>query len=132
MLPAPMRARAAVHFLKNMLEAYYFADAAAISSVLGLSLVDHDGDVEQIGHPKNRLKQLFPNFDEVEHGHRIVDALDLEKVLCNPETCPTRWSVGSWFDLGTRSIHDFNSTRAFTPPSPVIRSDDQPTGSVTR
>jgi hypothetical protein len=107
MLPAPMRARAAVHFLKNMLEAYYFADAAAISSVLGLSLVDHDGDVEQIGHPKNRLKQLFPNFDEVEHGHRIVDALDLEKVLCNPETCPTLRALVGW--VVVRLGHQINS-----------------------
>ena len=35
------RRRASVHFLVNMLEAYYFADANAINAVLGTNLEDY-------------------------------------------------------------------------------------------
>ncbi len=83
------RARASVHFLVNMLEAYYFAHAEAVNKVLGTNLSDFDGDVETIRHPKNDLKGLYPKFDEVEHGREIVNHLDLVHVLSNPETC--RW-----------------------------------------
>ncbi len=37
MLREDMSAKAAVHFLVNMLEAYYFADAKAVNKVLGAS-----------------------------------------------------------------------------------------------
>ena len=48
---------ASVHFLVNMLEAYYFAHAAATNGVLGTELEDFEGDVESIRHPKNDLKK---------------------------------------------------------------------------
>jgi len=51
--PRGLESRASVHFLVNMLEAYYFADATAVNSVLGTDLEDFDGDVETIPHPKN-------------------------------------------------------------------------------
>ena len=60
--------RAAVHFLVNMLEAYYFADANAINSVLLTDLKDYKGDVETIHHPKGELKRLFKGFDQIKHG----------------------------------------------------------------
>ena len=44
--------KAAVHFLVNMVEAYYLADAAAVNQVLGTAVDDHDGDVETIRNPK--------------------------------------------------------------------------------
>ena len=67
--------RAAVHFLVNMLEAYYFADAKAVNAVSGLDppLEDYQGDVEIITHPKADLKRLYPGFREVDDGGRILD-----------------------------------------------------------
>src|SRR5690348_13546939 len=53
--PASLSARASVHFLVNMLEAYYFAHADALNDVLDTALVDFEGDVETIRHPKNEL-----------------------------------------------------------------------------
>jgi len=40
------KSRAAVHFLVNILEAYFFADAQAVNKALDLPepLQDHDGD----------------------------------------------------------------------------------------
>ena len=51
-LLGPQESRASVHFLVNMLEAYYFADTNAINEVLGTNLLDYEGDVETIRHPK--------------------------------------------------------------------------------
>ena len=50
--------RASVHFLVNMLEAYYLADARAVNAVLGTNLTDFHGDVETIPHPKNAAKAI--------------------------------------------------------------------------
>jgi hypothetical protein len=83
------RARASIHFLVNMLEAYYFAHTEAVNSVLGTDLKDFDEDVETIRHPKNELKRLCPGFDEIVHGRRIVEHLDVERVLSDPAAC--RW-----------------------------------------
>lgn len=63
--------RAAVFFLVHMLEAYYFADTAAVNAVLGTTLADNPDDVEDIGHPKAELKALAAGFDEVVHGKKI-------------------------------------------------------------
>lgn len=90
------RARASVHFLVNMLESYYFGDAAAVNDVLGTDLSDHAGDVETIRHPKNDLKALYPGFDEVTHGQTIVERLDLEHVLDDPETCASLRVLFHW------------------------------------
>jgi hypothetical protein len=79
-----------------MLEAYYFADAAAVNAVLGTSLVDHAGDVEELRHPKNDLKKLYPGFDEVIHGEAIVKRLDVEHVLGNPQTCASLRTLFGW------------------------------------
>ena len=78
-----LSARAAVHFLVNMLEAYYFAHAEAVNRVAGRALLpdDHNGDVEAIPHPKNQLKQVWLGFDEVEHGAMIIGELDLDHIL---------------------------------------------------
>ena len=92
----PHYARASVHFLVNMLEAYYFADAQAVRAVLGIELRDHDGDVEEIRHPKNTLKKLAPGFDEVRHGAAIVERLDLEHILVEPTTCASLRVMFAW------------------------------------
>lgn len=88
--------RASVHFLVNMLEAYYFADASAVNSVLGTALEDCDYDVEDIPHPKNKLKAIYKGFDEVEHGGQILACLDTEKVLSNPDTCASLRALFAW------------------------------------
>ena len=85
-----------MHFLVNMLEAYYFADAAAVNEHLGTSLSDYAGDVEDVRHPKNEIKKLSPGFDEVRHGAAIVRTLDLEHVLDNPETCGSLRVLFAW------------------------------------
>jgi hypothetical protein len=85
------RPRASVHFLVNMLEAYYLADARAVNAVLELQppLEDVADDVEDIRHPKNDLKQLYVGFDEVGDGGRILDNVRVEHILSRPDVC--RW-----------------------------------------
>jgi hypothetical protein len=75
--PSNLQTRAAVHFLVNMLEAYYFADVRAVNSVAGATAIaaDHPSDVEEIGHPKGELKRLWPAFDEKEHAGPILRCL---------------------------------------------------------
>ncbi len=72
-----------------MLEAYYFADVKAVNAALGLDppLEDFTGDVETIRHPKNELKRLYPAFDEIDDGGKILDRLDVEYILSRPATC---------------------------------------------
>ena len=94
--PVGMSARASVHFMVNMLEAYYFADADAINGVLPSELEDYDGDVEAIRHPKNELKRISPAFDEVEHGRLILERLDVARVLSNPATCASLSTLFAW------------------------------------
>ncbi len=91
-----MSTRAAVHFLVNMLEAYYFADAAAINRVLGTDLEDFDGDVETIRHPKNELRAIHVGFDEKEHGRLIVETLDVRHVLAHGERCASLRAMFAW------------------------------------
>jgi hypothetical protein len=85
-----------VHFLVNMLEAYYFAHADAINAVLGTQLADFQGDVETIRHPKNELKRHHPRLDEIEHGRAIIERLDVPHVLANPETCRSLRTLFGW------------------------------------
>lgn len=90
------RHRASVHFLVNMLEAYYFAHAEAINTVLGTSLTDYAGDVETIRHPKGDLKQKYSGFNERKHGGEILDNLDIEYVLSRPDTCASLRTLFAW------------------------------------
>lgn len=98
----PHYTRVSVHFLTNMLEAYYFAHTAAVVQVChadGLvvdDIEDEPGDVEEIRHPKNRLKKLVSGFDEVRHGERIVAKLDLERILGRPGTCGALRALVAW------------------------------------
>lgn len=90
--------RASVHFLVNMLEAYYFADAGAVNSVLSLNppSEDYPGDVEDIRHPKNELKSLYPGFREIDDGGKILDLLDVGHVLDRPNTCKGLRTLFKW------------------------------------
>ena len=88
--------RASVHFLVNMLEAYYFADAATVNAVLGTRLNDYEGDVETIPHPKNELKQIYSGFKQKEHGGQILDRLNVENVLSDPNTCASLRTLFAW------------------------------------
>ncbi len=93
-----LQPRAAVHFLVNMLEAYYFAHADAINKALDLdsSLSDCTEDVEAIHNPKSELKQLYPSFDEIEDGGKILERLDFTHVLSRPETCAWLRTLFAW------------------------------------
>jgi hypothetical protein len=88
--------RASVHFLVNMLEAYYFADAATVNAVLETQLTDYEGDVETIRHPKGELKDRYPGFKEKEHGGKILDRLNVENVLSDPNTCASLRTLFAW------------------------------------
>ncbi len=91
---------ASVHFLVNMMEAYYFADSNAINAVLGTELADHEGDVEEIKHPKNQLKQIAASqnrsFNEVTDGKTIMQKLDVLHVLDRPGTCASLRTLFGW------------------------------------
>jgi hypothetical protein len=106
LLSGEQRTRASVHFLVNMLEAYYFAHVDAANAVLGTSLSDHAGDVEEIRHPKGELRRHRPGFDEVVHGELIVGRLDLDRVLGNPETCASLRTLFAWCALATGGTPD--------------------------
>ena len=93
--------RASVHFLVNMLEAYYFADANAVNKVLRTDLDDYDGDVETIRNPKSRLKQMYPAFDEVAHGSEILEQLDVDHVLARPNACASLRTMFAWASEAT-------------------------------
>lgn len=96
------RSNASVHFLVNMLEAYYFADNQAVTEALELtpSLPEYSGDAEEIRNPKSTLRQQLLAydiaFDEIEHGAKIVDRLRLERILGNPETCASLRTLVAW------------------------------------
>jgi hypothetical protein len=93
---SPHKHRASVHFLTNMLEAYFFADARAVNIVLGTNLQDFAGDVETIRHPKNDLKGLPGGYDEIEHARQILARLDVSHVLSRPDTCATLRTMFAW------------------------------------
>ena len=103
-----LKHRASVHFLVNMLEAYYFADVRAIKTVLGNSLADYAGDVETIRNPKSDLRELYPSFGEIEDGGEILNHIDIEHVLSHPDACASLRTLFAWCVkvLETYSDHD--------------------------
>jgi hypothetical protein len=102
MLQPHERKRASVHFLANMLEAYYFADASAVNAALGATVLlgDRQEDVETIRHPKNELKDLAraaqTSFDEVADGGQIVSRMNVDRILARPDTCPFLRALFAW------------------------------------
>ncbi|MDB9459737.1 DUF4276 family protein [Dolichospermum circinale CS-545/17] len=90
--------RASVHFLANMIEAYYFADSHAINKALCLvtPLQDYPEDVEKIPHPKNELKKIYDRFDEKEDGGKILKLLRVEHILARPDTCAYLRTLFYW------------------------------------
>jgi hypothetical protein len=107
-----------------MLEAYYFAHAAAINGALGTELIDFEGDVETIRHPKNELKKLSPGFDEVEHGRLILEQLDVIHVLSNPSTCRSLRTLFGWcskaIGLEFTDVHELRNGSYFEVTRPQI------------
>ena len=103
-----LKHRASVHFLVNMLEAYYFANTQAINAILKTSLSDDEGDVEEIRHPKNKLKGLYSCFDEIKHGGAILNKTNIEHILSRPDACASLRTLFAWCVkvLETYSDHD--------------------------
>ena len=91
-----LKHRASVHFLVNMLEAYYFADAQAINVVLDTSLSDYEDDVETIRNPKGKLRHMPPSFDVIDDGGRILDRIDIEHILSRPDACASLRTLFAW------------------------------------
>ncbi|MGB1253076.1 MAG: hypothetical protein ACPG8W_20855 [Candidatus Promineifilaceae bacterium] len=100
--------RAAVHFLVNMLEAYFFAHPDAVNIALELEppLEPYDGDVETIIHPKNRLKKIVPAYNEVDSAGSILEYLDLDEVLSEPKACAFLRTCIKWVVDELRSYPD--------------------------
>ena len=103
-----LKHRASVHFLVNMLEAYYFANAQAINAVLGTFLSDHGDDVETIRNPKSDLRQMRPSFREIDDGGRILDQIDIEHVLSRPDACASLRTVFAWCVKVLETYSDHN------------------------
>ncbi len=85
-----------MHFLVNMLEAYYLADSRAVNSVLDTELEDYEGDVETVLNPKSRMKNLYPGFDEVNDGCRIIGSLSVSHVLSRQDACSCLRTMFAW------------------------------------
>lgn len=85
--------RASVHFFANMLEAYFFAHPEAVNFALEVDppIQAYDGDVEAIVHPKDALEEILnkvgKKYDEIESSGMILNYLELEEVLSDPNTC---------------------------------------------
>ena len=79
-----------------MVEAYYFGDIDSVNEALGARLQRYEGDVEEIRHPKEDLKEAKPGFDEVRDGLSIAKRLDLDKVLDEPSTCASLRTLFKW------------------------------------
>jgi hypothetical protein len=90
------RDRAAVHFFRNMLEAYFLSDTAAVNAVLGTSLTDYECDVEVEPNPKRTIRKAAKRYREIEDGKAIVARLDLQHVLGNASTCASLRSLIAW------------------------------------
>jgi hypothetical protein len=97
-LKEKQKRRASVHFLINMLEAYYFADANAVNGALELStpLEDYEGDVETINNPKADMRKLYPQFNEREVADKVLGLIDILHVLSNTKTCASLRTLFAW------------------------------------
>jgi hypothetical protein len=98
MIVREQKDRCSVHFLVYMLEAYFFAHADIINSVLEPDppFTDRDGDVETIRHPKGDIKDRCPHYREREHGRQMLESLDLVHVLSKPDTCAGLRTLMAW------------------------------------
>jgi hypothetical protein len=76
-----------------------------VFTVLGTNVQDFEGDVETIRHPKRELKNLKPGFDERTDGREIVEQLDLNRVLGNPDTCASLRTLFKWCCRAKRESH---------------------------
>ena len=103
-----LKHRASVHFMVYMLEAYYFANARAIKTVLGTSLSDCGDDVETIRNPKSDLRQMHPSFEVIDDGGEILNHIDIEHILSRPDACASLRILFAWCVkvLETYSDHD--------------------------
>ena len=91
-----LKHRASVHFLVNMLEAYYFADARVINAVLGTTLSDSGSDVETIRNPKSKLRQIHQSFKVIDDGGEILNQIDIEHILSRPDACASLRTLFAW------------------------------------
>ena len=103
-----LKHRASVHFLVNMLEAYYFADAEAINAILKTCWSDYEGDVEEIPDPKEDLKRLPSGFREINDGGSILNQINIEHVLSRPDACASLRTLFAWCVKVLETYSDHN------------------------
>ena len=109
------RQQAAMHFLVNMLEAYFFAHAQAVEEALGVDIDCHEGDVEHIRHPKGELKSRLGNYRERRDGGAILEHLKLDRVLADPATCTWLRACVAWLVEALRQRLDPTVIEALEP-----------------
>lgn len=95
-LDARQANRSSVHFLVNMLEAYFFGDSDAVNSVLGTNLDDYGGDVETIRNPKAETGNRCPEYNVIEDGCKILGRLDVTRILSRPDACASLRTMFAW------------------------------------
>ena len=92
-----LKHRASVHFLVNMLEAYYFADVKTTKHRLGKSLCQ---TAEMTWKRFVILKAILKNgirvLEKSNDGGRILDRIDIERVLSHPDTCASLRTLLAW------------------------------------
>lgn len=105
-----LRRRASVHFLVNMVEAYFFADPATFRSVLGIdpprveTLPSSESSAtpnpEDIKHPKGQIERILGelgrSYHETDDGAGLLEQLDAEVVLADPDTCASLRTLFAW------------------------------------
>lgn len=98
--------RAAVHFLVNMLEAYFFADPQAVQRALSVDIGPYADDVEDLRHPKGELKARLGSYRERRDAGAILEQLELGRVLADPVTCAWLRACVAWLDEALRRSLD--------------------------
>lgn len=90
--------RGSVHFLANMVEAYFFADFQATNTALALAspLSEHVGDVERIRNPKHEIRKRLPTYNEIEDAGKVLNRIDLRRVLAEKDSCAWLRSCVKW------------------------------------
>ncbi len=90
--------RVAVHFLVNMLEAYFFAHPQAVNDVLDCSppLEECKDDVEKMRHPKGELKRRCKNYSETKTIAQILSRLDVPHILSRLDACASLRTMFVW------------------------------------
>ncbi len=102
--------RVSIHYLINMLEAYYFVNTDALNSFVNpeglpesqkIIFDNYSNDVEDMPHPKSAIKSKFAKnkyraFNEKQAAQEIIPQLNVPLILSNPDTCAGLRTLFKW------------------------------------